>query len=315
MNKNSKIFIAGYKGLVGSAIVRKLQEQGFTNLIRKSHAELDLSNQLLVEKFFEDERPEYVFLAAAKVGGIYANSAYPAEFIYSNLQIQMNIIHSCYKFRTEKLLFLGSSCIYPKYALQPMREDMLLTSQLEPSNQAYAIAKIAGIIMCQSYNYQYKTNFIAAMPTNLYGPNDNYHPTNSHVLPALVRRFHEAKICNLPCIEIWGTGNPTREFLYSDDLAEACIFLMENYNSNEIINIGSGKEITIRDLAYLIKAIVGYEGEIKFDVTKPDGTPRKLLDCSKIHSFGWKHSIELEEGILRTYGDFVKNYTKLTEED
>ncbi|MBN2035775.1 MAG: GDP-L-fucose synthase [Chitinispirillaceae bacterium] len=306
MQKSSKILIAGYKGLVGSALVRRLKENGFKNLILVDKEEVDLTNQLAVERFFVKEKPEYVFLAAAKVGGIHANSTYPADFIFSNLQVQMNVINEAYRSGVKKLLFLGSSCIYPKYAPQPMREDALLSGYLEPTNEAYAIAKIAGIIMCRSYNKQYGTDFISVMPTNLYGPNDNYHPENSHVLPALIRRFHEAKVNNDPKVVIWGTGNPTREFLYSDDLADACIFLMEKHTGNEIVNIGSGIEVTIRDLANHVQQAVGYKGKIEFDVTKPDGTPRKLLDCSKLHSMGWRHKIELDEGIKLAYQDFLK---------
>lgn len=306
MEKSSKIFIAGHRGLVGSALTRKLREKGFTNLLERSRQELDLTNQHAVEVLFAHEKPEYVFLAAAKVGGIHANSTYPAEFIFSNMQVQMNIINEAWKYKTKKLMFLGSSCIYPKLAPQPMPEDCLLSGKLEPTNEPYALAKIAGIIMCQSYNRQYGTNFISVMPTNLYGPNDNYHPLNSHVLPALIRRFHEAKVNKAPMVTIWGTGNPTREFLYSDDLADACIFLMEHHNGNDIVNIGSGKEVTIRELALSVKKAVGFEGEIDFDVTKPDGTPRKLLDCSKLHAMGWRHKIELDEGIKRAYEDFVK---------
>jgi len=306
MEKNSKIFVAGHRGLVGSALVRKLREQGFVNLINRSRSELDLTDQLAVDKFFETEKPEYVFLAAAKVGGIHANSTYPAEFIFSNMQVQMNIINASWKSSVKKLLFLGSSCIYPKYAPQPMREEALLSGQLEPTNEAYAIAKIAGIIMCRSYNKQYKTDFISVMPTNLYGPNDNYHGLNSHVLPALIRRFHEAKVSNAPKVIIWGTGNPTREFLYSDDLADACIFLMERHSGNDIINIGSGKEVAIRDLAMTIRSAIGYNGDLEFDVTQPDGTPRKLLDCSKLHSMGWRHKIELDQGIKLAYQDFLR---------
>lgn len=306
MQPSSKIYIAGHSGLVGSALVRKLKERGFTNLIFRSRKEMDLTNQHAVDDFFAEEQPEYVFLAAAKVGGIHANNSYPAEFIYSNLQVQMNIINAAHQLKAKKLLFLGSSCIYPKYTPQPMREDALLSGKLEPTNEPYAIAKIAGIIMCQSYNRQYGTDFISVMPTNLYGPNDNYHPENSHVLPALIRRFHEAKENNDPKVVIWGTGNPTREFLYSDDLADACIFLMEKHTGNEIVNIGSGIEVTIKDLAQKVKEAVGYEGELDFDVTKPDGTPKKLLDCSKIHSMGWRHKVELEEGIRLAYEDFRK---------
>lgn len=306
MEINAKIFVAGHQGLVGSALTRKLNEKGFTNLVQRTRNELDLTVQPEVDKFFESERPEYVFLAAAKVGGIFANNTYPAEFIFSNMQVQINIINASWKFGVKKLLFLGSSCIYPKYSPQPMREDALLSGQLEPTNEAYAIAKISGIIMCRSYNKQYKTDFISVMPTNLYGTNDNYHPMNSHVLPALIRRFHEAKISNSPKVVIWGTGNPTREFLITDDCADACIFLMEHHSGNDIVNIGSGKEITIRDLAMIIKSVVDYKGSLEFDVTKPDGMPRKLLDCSKLHAMGWRHTIELEEGIKRTYKDFLR---------
>ena len=306
MELSSKIFIAGHTGLVGSALVRKLREQGFTNLVLRTRKEMDLTNQHAVEDFFETEKPEYVFLAAAKVGGIHANNTYPAEFIFSNMQVQMNVINAAHQSKAKKLLFLGSSCIYPKYSPQPMREDALLSGKLEPTNEPYAIAKIAGIIMCQSYNRQYGTDFISVMPTNLYGPNDNYHPMNSHVLPALIRRFHEAKIHGDSKVVIWGTGNPTREFLFSDDLAEACIFLMDKHIGNDIVNIGSGIEVTIRDLAVKVKDAVGFDGKIEFDVTQPDGTPRKLLDCSKIHSMGWRHKIELEEGIALAHADFMR---------
>jgi GDP-L-fucose synthase len=306
MEKSAKVFVAGHRGLVGSALMRKLNEKGFVNLVQRTRSELDLTDQPAVDKFFEKEKPEYVFLAAAKVGGIYANNTYPAEFIFSNMQVQMNIINASWKYGVKKLLFLGSSCIYPKYSPQPMREEALLSGQLEPTNEAYAIAKIAGIIMCRSYNKQYKTDFISVMPTNLYGPQDNYHPMNSHVLPALIRRFHEAKVSNAPKVVIWGTGNPTREFLFSDDCADACIFLMEHHTGNDIVNIGSGKEITIRDLAITIKFAVQYTGALEFDVTQPDGTPRKLLDCSRLHAMGWRHTIELEEGINRTYKDFLR---------
>jgi GDP-L-fucose synthase len=305
MDTKAKVFIAGHNGLVGSAVARKLIAKGFTNLVYRSHSELDLTNQPAVERFFVKEKPEYVFLAAAKVGGIYANNTYPADFIFSNMQVQMNVINESWRSGVKKLLFLGSSCIYPKYAPQPMREDALLSGQLEPTNEAYALAKIAGIIMCRSYNRQYGTDFISVMPTNLYGPNDNYHPMNSHVLPALIRRFHEAKVNNAPKVTIWGTGNPTREFLYSDDLADACIFLMERHTGNEIVNIGSGIEVTIRDLAHHIQAAVGYTGKIDFDVTKPDGTPRKLLDCARLHAMGWRHSVELEDGIKFAYANFL----------
>jgi GDP-L-fucose synthase len=306
MEKKSKIFVAGHRGLVGSAIVRKLGKKGFENLVVRTRGELDLTDQPSVERFFDKEKPEYVFLGAAKVGGIYANNTYPAEFIFSNMQVQMNVINSSWKFGAKKLLFLGSSCIYPKFCPQPMKEEHLLSGYLEPTNEPYALAKIAGIVMCKSYNRQYGTDFISVMPTNLYGPNDNYHLKNSHVLPALIRRFHEAKVNALPTVSIWGTGNPTREFLYSDDLADACIFLMERYTGNDIVNIGSGQEITVRDLATLVNNAVGYQGTIAFDPTKPDGTPRKLLDCSKLHAMGWHHSVKLEDGIRRAYEDFKK---------
>jgi GDP-L-fucose synthase len=306
MEKKSKIFVAGHRGLVGSALVRKLGEKGFANLVVRTRSELDLTDQPSVERFFDKEKPEYVFLGAAKVGGIYANDTYPAEFIFSNMQVQMNVINSSWKFGAKKLLFLGSSCIYPKFCPQPMKEEHLLSGYLEPTNEPYALAKIAGIVMCKSYNRQYGTDFISVMPTNLYGPNDNYHPKNSHVLPALVRRFHEAKVNAAPTVTIWGTGNPTREFLYSDDLADACIFLMERYTGNDIVNIGSGQEVTIRDLATAVKNAVGYQGAVEFDPAKPDGTPRKLLDCSKLHNMGWHHSIELGDGIKRAYEDFKK---------
>jgi len=306
MEKSAKIFVAGHNGLVGSAIARRLKAQGYANVVGRTHKELDLTRQEQVERFFAAEKPQYGFLAAAKVGGIYANSTYPAEFAYSNFQIQCNVVHSAYLHKARKLCFLGSSCIYPKYALQPMREDFLLTGELEPTNKAYAIAKIGGIIMCQSYNHQYGTNFIAVMPTNLYGVGDNYHPENGHVIPMLVRRFHEAKLAKAPSVTIWGTGNPRREFLYSDDLADACIFLMDRYDRSEIVNIGSGIEVTIKELAQAVKAAVGYEGRIAFDPTKPDGTPRKLLDCSRLHALGWNHKVELAEGLKLAYADFVE---------
>lgn len=313
MNKNSKIYVAGHKGLVGSALVRVLNRQGFSNVIGRTRKELDLTNQSEVNQFFESERPEYVFLAAAKVGGIHANDTYPAEFIFSNLQIQNNIIDATYRYEGKKLCFLGSSCIYPKFAKQPMDEGQLLDGKLEPTNEPYAVAKIAGIVMCQSYNRQYGTEFFSVMPTNLYGPGDNYHPQNSHVLPALLRRFHEAKVNNLPEVVIWGTGNPLREFLFSDDMARACVFLMQNYNEfretrgGEHVNVGSGIEVSIRELAETLKDVVGYEGKLTFDLTKPDGTPRKLLDVSKLHRMGWKHEVELREGIKLAYDDFLLN--------
>ena len=291
--------------MVGSAIFRKLHKEGFDNIITRNSAELDLRDQRAVTEFFANEKPDYVFLAAAKVGGIIANNTYRADFLYENLQIQNNIIHSSYVNGVKKLLFLGSSCIYPKLAPQPLKEEYLLTGLLEPTNEPYAIAKIAGIKMCDAYRDQYGCNYISVMPTNLYGYNDNYHPQNSHVLPALIRRFHEAKEQGLPDVTIWGTGSPMREFLFADDLAEACYYLMQNYDEPGLVNIGTGEDISIKDLAFLIKRIIGYKGEIKFDTTKPDGTPRKLMDVSKLHNKGWKHTIELEEGIKLAYQDFI----------
>ncbi|EKO60047.1 GDP-L-fucose synthase family protein [Leptospira kirschneri] len=317
MEKKSKIYIAGHKGLVGSAIERVLKKEGYENILGKTHVELDLTEQSKVNEFFELNRPEYVFLAAAKVGGIHANNTYPAEFIFSNIQIQNNIIDACYRFKTKKLLFLGSSCIYPKFAKQPMDEAQLLDGKLEPTNEPYAVAKIAGIVMCQSYNRQYGTNFISVMPTNLYGPGDNYHPENSHVLPALIRRFYEAKIKNFPEVVVWGTGKPLREFLYSDDLGRACVFLMKNYNvtgdpkGGEHVNVGSGIEVSIRELAEVVKEVVGYQGLLTFDLTKPDGTPRKLLDVSKLHKMGWKHQVELKEGIRLAFEDYLRKINAL----
>lgn len=305
MDKNSKIYIAGHRGMVGSAIYRKLESEGYTNIIGRTSSELDLRNQQAVANFFEQERPDYVFLAAAKVGGIIANDTYRADFLYENLQIQNNIIHSSYLNGVTKLLFLGSSCIYPKMAPQPLKEEYLLTGLLEPTNEPYAIAKIAGIKMCDAYRTQYGCNYISVMPTNLYGYNDNYHPQNSHVLPALIRRFHEAKVQKAPAVTIWGTGSPKREFLFADDLAEACYYLMQNYNEEGLVNIGTGEDLSIKDLALLIKRIVDYDGEINFDASKPDGTPRKLMDVTKLHSKGWKHKIELEEGIALAYADFL----------
>jgi len=301
MNKDSKIYVAGHTGLVGSAIYRKLKSEGYTNIITKTHKELDLTNQAKTQEFFENEKPEYVFLAAAKVGGIQANNTYPADFAYVNLMIESNVIKASYDYGVKKLLLLGSSCIYPKLSSQPIKEEYLLTGPLEPTNEAYAIAKIAGLKMCQYFYRQYGTNFISVMPTNLYGPNDNFDLETSHVLPALIRKFHEAKINNSPYVEVWGTGTPKREFLHVDDLADAVIYLMNNYDENEPINIGTGEDISINELAELIKEIVGYEGEIRFDTTKPDGTPRKLLDVSRLHSTGWKHKIDLREGIKQTY--------------
>ena len=307
MEKHSKIYVAGHRGLVGSAILRKLQDDGFTNLIYKTSNELDLRNFEKVLDFFEEEEIEYVFLAAAKVGGIVANNEYPADFIRDNLLIQTNVIDAAYKTGVKKLLFLGSTCIYPKFAPQPLKEEYLLTGELEPTNEPYAIAKIAGIKMCQSYNRQYGTKYISVMPTNLYGPNDNFDLHTSHVLPALIRKFHEAKVKNLSEVKVWGTGTPKREFLYSDDLADACIFLMNHYEGNEIVNVGVGEDISIKDLAENIKLVVGFEGEIIFDTTKPDGTPRKLVDVSKINSLGWKASMPLEVGLQKAYQWFLEN--------
>jgi GDP-L-fucose synthase len=308
MEKSSKIYIAGHRGMVGSAIHRKLISEGYTNIITRTSKELDLRNQVLVDAFFQTEQPEYVFLAAAKVGGIMANNTYRADFLYENLQLQNNVIHAAYVNKVKKLMFLGSSCIYPKLAPQPLKEEYLLTGTLEPTNEPYAIAKIAGIKMCEAYRAQYGCNFISVMPTNLYGINDNYHPENSHVLPALIRRFHEAKVNNADHVEIWGTGSPLREFMYSDDLADACYFLMMNYNEPDFINIGTGHDLSIKDLADLIKHVLGYEGAITFDTSKPDGTPRKLMDVSKLHSLGWKHRVELAEGIEMAYEDFLKKF-------
>jgi GDP-L-fucose synthase len=307
MDKSSKIYIAGHRGMVGSAIYRKLQKEGFTNFVTRTSDTLDLRDQQQVADFFAAEKPDYVFLAAAKVGGIVANNTYRAEFLYDNLQIQNNVIHQSYLNGVKKLMFLGSSCIYPKMAPQPLKEDYLLTGLLEPTNEPYAIAKIAGIKMCDAYRDQYGCDYISVMPTNLYGYNDNYHPQNSHVLPALIRRFHEAKEDNLEAVTIWGTGSPKREFLFADDLAEACYYLMQNYNEAGLVNIGTGEDISIKDLALLVKEITGYTGEINFDTSKPDGTPRKLMDVTKIHSKGWKHKIELEEGIKLAYNDFLSN--------
>ena len=306
MNKNDKIYVAGHRGMVGSAIRRKLQKEGFDNIITRTSAELDLRDQRQVKEFFETEQPDYVFLAAAKVGGILANNTYRGEFLYDNLMIQNNVIHHSYLVGVKKLQFLGSSCIYPKMAPQPLREDYLLTGPLEPTNEPYAIAKIAGIKLCDAYRSQYGCNFISLMPTNLYGPNDNYDLKNSHVLPALLRKFHEAKVNGNKEVVVWGTGAPLREFLHVDDLAEACVFLMEEYNEPNLINVGTGEEISIKDLALLIKDIVGYEGELTFDTSKPDGTPRKLMDVGKLHKLGWKHKIELKEGVAQVYQAFQK---------
>lgn len=306
MDLSSKIWVAGHRGMVGSAIVRKLKDLGHTNLVLKSKSELDLINQSEVVNFFKNEKPEYVFLAAAKVGGILANDKYRADFIYQNLMIQTNVIKSCFDFGVKKLLFLGSSCIYPKNCPQPIKEEYLLSGLLEKTNDAYAIAKIAGIKMCQSFNQQYGTNFISVMPTNLYGPQDNYDLNNSHVLPALIRKFHEAKLEGKDKVEIWGTGTPKREFLYVDDLADACHHLMLNYNDSEIVNIGTGQDVTIAELAVGIKNIVEFEGDIYFNTDMPDGTPRKLLDVSKLKDLGWEYKISLKEGIEKTYKDYVK---------
>lgn len=296
--------MAGHRGMVGSAITRKLQQEGYTNLISRTSAELDLRDQQAVNRFFAEEKPEYVFLAAAKVGGILANNTYRAEFLYDNLMMEANVIHAAWQQKVKKLMFLGSSCIYPKMAPQPLKEEYLLTGELEPTNEPYAIAKISGIKMCEAYRDQYGANFISVMPTNLYGPNDNYDLQNSHVLPALIRKFHEAKRSGLPSVEIWGTGSPRREFLHSDDLAEACLFLMRNYHEKGFVNIGTGEDIPIKDLALLIKRIVGFEGELTFDTSKPDGTPRKLMDVSRLHALGWKHRIDLETGIASVYQQF-----------
>lgn len=310
MEKTAKIYVAGHGGLVGSAIKRRLEGLGYKNLVYKSSKELDLRDSLAVKHFFELEKPEYVFLAAAKVGGILANSKYPGQFIYDNIMIESNVIHSSHLYGVKKLLFLGSSCIYPKFAPQPIKEEYLLSGELEPTNMPYAVAKIAGIQLCQAYNREYNTNFISVMPTNLYGPNDNFDLETSHVMPALIRKFHEAKVNKLSYVEVWGTGTPRREFLYIDDLADACIFLMDKYNQNEIINIGVGEDISIRELALLIKEIVEYKGDIIWNTSKPDGTPRKLLDISRLTSLGWKAKVSLREGILLTYNWFIKNYYK-----
>lgn len=319
MDRDARIYVAGHRGLVGSALVRVLTARGHTNLITRSHAELDLTEQAAVEAFFAQARPEYVFLAAARVGGILANDTYPAEFIRDNLAIQTNVIHAAWKYGVERLLFLGSSCIYPKHCPQPIREEYLLTGPLEPTNRPYAIAKIAGIEQCWSYNRQYGTRFLAVMPTNLYGPGDNYHPQNSHVIPALIRRFHEAKVSGAPSVTVWGSGTPRREFLYSDDMAEACVFLMDlpearfmpllaqdrNDGPPPLVNIGVGEDLTIRELAELVRQVVGYAGEIVFDTTKPDGTPRKLLDVSRLHGLGWRARVDIATGLQRAYADFI----------
>jgi GDP-L-fucose synthase len=308
MQKEDKIYIAGHRGMVGSAILRKLQAEGFTNFVLRNSAELDLRNQQAVADFFDREKPAYVFMAAAKVGGIMANNIYRAEFLYDNLAIQNNIIHQSYLNGVTKLLFLGSSCIYPKLAPQPLKEEYLLTGLLEPTNEPYAIAKITGIKLCDAYRSQYGCNFISVMPTNLYGPNDNYDLNNSHVLPALIRKLHEAKITNAETVTIWGTGSPLREFLYADDLADACYYLMQQYNEPGFINIGTGEDISIKDLAIIIKEIVGYTGAIQHDLSKPDGTPRKLMDVSKLSALGWKARIHLKAGIRMAYQDFMQHY-------
>ncbi|MDR6566564.1 GDP-L-fucose synthase [Chitinophaga ginsengisegetis] len=306
MNTQDKIYVAGHRGMVGSAIVRRLQKEGFNNIITRTSKELDLRDQSAVATFFNETKPDYVFLAAAKVGGIMANNTYRGQFIYENLMIQNNIIHHAHLNDTKKLMFLGSSCIYPKLAPQPLKEEYLLTGPLEPTNEPYAIAKIAGIEMCDAYRAQYGSNFISVMPTNLYGPNDNYDLATSHVLPAMLRKMHEAKINNHPQVSIWGTGKPKREFLHADDMADACFYLMQNYSEKGLVNIGVGEDISIEELARLIKRIVGFEGELVFDTSKPDGTPRKLMDVSKLHSLGWKASLDLEEGINKVYEEVRK---------
>jgi GDP-L-fucose synthase len=313
MDSKGKIYVAGHRGLVGSAIVRRLQSGGYFNLLLRTHADLDLLDQRAVDAFFARERPEYVFLAAAKVGGIHANNIYRADFIYQNLMIELNIIHASHRHGAKKLMFLGSSCIYPKHAPQPMKEEYLLTGLLEPTNEPYAIAKIAGIKMCDAYNRQYGTNFMSVMPTNLYGPGDNYDLQGSHVLPALIRKMHEAKLQKAKEVVVWGTGSPRREFLYSDDLADACVFLMERYNAadvGEFINIGVGKEITIREAAELIAEVVGFRGKLVFDTSKPDGTPRKLLDVSRLQALGWRAKTSFQEGITKAYADYLQNVVK-----
>ena len=307
MEKDAKIYVAGHRGMVGSAICRELKRQGYTNIITRTHAQLDLCRQDAVDAFFAEERPEYVFLAAAKVGGIQANSEAPADFMYQNMMLEMNVIYSAWRTGCRKLEFLGSSCIYPRMAPQPMKEDCLLTSPLEETNEAYALAKIAGLKYCAYLNKQYGTDYISVMPTNLYGPNDNYHPEHSHVLPALIRRFHEAKEAEAPSVTCWGDGSPLREFLYVDDLANLCVYLMNHYSGDETINAGSGKEISIRELAELVARVVDYRGEILWDTSKPNGTPRKLLDVSKAAALGWRYKMELEDGIRLAYQDFLNN--------
>ncbi len=308
MEKEAKIYIAGHRGMVGSAIVRKLRDVGYDNLLLRTSSELDLRSQTDVNHFFEHEKPDYVFLAAAKVGGIHANNVYRADFLYENLMIQANVIHAAFEHKVTKLMFLGSSCIYPKLAPQPLKEEYLLTGSLEPTNEPYAIAKIAGIKMCDAYRYQYGCNFVSVMPTNLYGPNDNYHPENSHVLPAMIRRFHEAKQQGKETVTIWGTGTPRREFMHADDLADACFYLMQHYDEPGLVNIGVGTDVSIQELAIMVARIVGYEGRIENDHTKPDGTPRKLMDVSKLNGFGWNASIDFESGIKGAYADFLMRF-------
>ncbi|MBP7510528.1 MAG: GDP-L-fucose synthase [Bacteroidia bacterium] len=313
MEKTDKIYVAGHRGMVGSAVYRKLVKEGFQNIVVKTSKELNLTQQQDVALFFEQEKPAYVFLAAAKVGGIQANNTYRGQFLYENLMIQSNVIHQSYMHGVKKLVFFGSSCIYPKLAPQPLIEESLLTGELEPTNEPYAIAKISGIKMCEAYRDQYQCNFVSIMPTNLYGYNDNYHPANSHVLPALIRKFHEAKVSNSPFVEIWGTGTPLREFLFVDDLADAAYLVMEKYNEKQFLNIGSGTDLSIKDLALLVKKVVGYEGELQFNAEKPDGTPRKLMDISKITSWGWEPKIALEKGISLAYNDFLNPKTGILE--
>lgn len=308
MNKDSKIYVAGHRGLVGSAIVRNLEAKGYTNIIYRTHEELDLTNQADVQAFFKEEQPEYVILAAAKVGGIHANNTYPADFIYDNLMIQNNVIKAAHDYKVKKLLFLGSTCIYPKMAPQPIREEYLLTGALEETNEAYAVAKIAGLEMCKFFKRQYGDNFISCMPTNLYGPNDNFDLKSSHVLPALIRKFHEAKVNGSDTVEVWGTGTPLREFIYVDDMADACVFLMENYDGEQHVNIGTGEEVSIRELAETVKEVVGFDGELVFNTDMPDGTPRKLTTVDKLHGLGWKHKVSLNAGIKMAYEWFLDNY-------
>lgn len=307
MEKEARIYVAGHRGMVGSAIIRVLEAQGYQKIIKRTSQELDLRRQEAVDEFFAQEKPEYVFLAAAKVGGILANSSYPADFMYENMILEMNVIHAAWQNDCRKLMFLGSSCIYPRMAPQPMPESCLLSGALEETNEAYALAKISGLKYCEYLNRQYGTDYISVMPTNLYGPNDNYHPEHSHVLPALIRRFHEAKVNNYPEVVVWGSGAPLREFLYVDDLADACVYLMNTYSGNETVNLGTGKEVTIRELAETISQVVGYQGELRFDTSKPDGTPRKLLDVSKLEHLGWRYKTELEAGIRLAYDDYLHN--------